>query len=227
MFNATFLIATAEGLDAARRADLVATFDDLGQKLGCAHIIGDVLPKVAYQAGDINFEVSFADRAAYEGAKETAAWAQVKELVADTSLVDYYQFAAYGADLLNVTDRDGRSGCHRWLFHHCLDGVDAAKLDKAMYGTLHMQDYVEGFNNSLVARTVESEGTATWDVVFECDFDDVDVYAFPYENHAVHTGYITRYWDAVHPDGVFSDYCCTTSAVATDGPYVHLNEGRR
>ena len=37
----------------------------------------------------------------------------------------------------------------------------------------------------------------TWDVVFECDFDDVDVYAFPYENHAVHTGYITRYWDCL------------------------------
>lgn len=102
---------------------------------------------------------------------------------------------------------------------HVRDGADPAMVEEAYEMSHHMQDFIEGFNNSKIAKTVESEGTTSWDYVFECDYADPSVYAGAYLMHPIHITFIDRYYEPACKEWVFTPDLCT-SVIETDGPFL-------
>ena len=164
MFSATFLITYTEGLAEDKVQELVGRLEADAAALSDVYVLGDVLNQPVATNGNILFEIGFADQEAYEAAKEAPEWADIKEAVADTSLVASYEFAAYGDSEgnLKVTETDNGTG-HRVLFV----SVDPTATEEALAHALEkqpfMQDFVPGFLNSKLSAVVESEGRERWD----------------------------------------------------------------
>lgn len=220
MFSATFLITYAEGLAEDKVQELVGRLEADAAALSDVYVLGDVLNEPAATNGNILFEIGFADQEAYEAAKETPEWADIKEAVADTSLVASYEFAAYGDSEgnLKVTETDNGTG-HRVLFV----SVDPTATEEAVAHALEkqpfMQDFVPGFLNSKLTAVVESEGRERWDYVFECDYADPSVYFAAYMMHPIHITYVDRFFEPACKEQVFiSDLC--TSLTEVEKPFL-------
>lgn len=220
MFSASFLISYAEGLSADDQAVLLADLEGLAAELSDVFIAGEVLDIGGLMnQGDIMLEIGFENQGAYEAAKATDAWAALKDLLLDAARVDHYEFAAYGDDgLLHLTDTT-ESKAHRLLFTHVRDGADPEILEHAYQMMPFMQDSIEGFNNSKISKVVESEGTQSWDYVFECDYADENVYQGPYLTHPVHVTYVDKFFEPIAKEYCFVPFLCT-SVIASDGPFL-------
>ena len=216
MFSASFLITCADD-DAS---ELLEELEGLAAQISQVYIAGEVLDIGGLMnAGDVMLELGFENQDAYEAAKATDAWAQLKDLLADQTSVDHYEFAAYGDDgLLHLTDTTG-SRAHRLLFTHVRDGADPAMLEHAFEMMPYMQDSIEGFNNSKISKVVESEGSQSWDYVFECDYADENVYQGPYLTHPVHVTYVDKFFEPIAKEYCFVPFLCT-SVIASDGPFL-------
>lgn len=220
MFSASFLISYAEGLDASGQQALLADIDSVASQLSDVYIAGEVLDIGGLMdQGDIMLEIGFENQDAYEAAKATDAWTALKDLLLDTGRVDHYEFAAYGDDgALHLTDTT-ESKAHRLLFTHVRDGADPEMLEHAYSMMTTMQDFIEGFNNSKISKVVESEGSQSWDYVFECDYADENVYQGPYLTHPVHVTYIDKFFEPIAKEYCFVPFLCT-SVIASDGPFL-------
>lgn len=219
MFSASFLVSFAEGMANDQKEALYADLDAFGDTLGEVHVIGSVLTPATMQPGDIMFEMGFQDQASYESAKSSEGWQSLKNLLADSSKVSLYQFAAYGDDgVLHLTDTQS-STCHRLLFTHVRDGADPDMVQHAYEMMPYMQDFVPGFTNSKMSKTVESEGSNTWDYVFECDYKDPSVYPGAYIMRPVHITYIDKFFEPACKEWVFSPDLCT-SVIETEVPFL-------
>ena len=219
MFSASFLVSYAEGLPEADQQALYADLEAAGKALSDVSVIGVVLEPATQSPGNIMFEVGFPNQEAYEAAKATDAWTGLKDMLADTKRVSLYQFAAYGDDgVLKLTDTE-KATCHRLLFTHVRDDADPDMVAHAYEVMPYMQDFVPGFVNSKISKVVESEGSQTWDYVFECDYADPSVYPGAYIMHPIHITYIDRFFEPACAQYVFTPDLCT-SVIETDGPFL-------
>ena len=132
--------------------------------------------------------------------------------------VALYQFVAYGDGLFQLTDTE-RSRGHRVLLMNVREGADPAMVEEAARMSHRMQDFIDGFNNSKVAPVVESEGSNSWDYVFECDYEDPSVYSGAYLMHPIHITFIDRYFEPACEQWVFTPDLCT-SVIEVDGPFL-------
>ena len=219
MFSAAFLVSYAAEMADDQKAALYADLEALGQALSDVSIIGAVITESTANPGDILFEIGFPNQDAYEAAKATEEWAELKAILADPARVSLYQFAAYGDDgVLKLTDTE-KSTCHRLLFTSVREGADPDMLALSYEVMPYMQDYINGFNNSKISKVVESEGSMRWDYVFECDYDDPSVYPGAYIMHPIHITYIDRFFEPACKEWVFDPFLCT-SVIASDGPFL-------
>lgn len=219
MFSATFLITYAEGLADEQKKALAERLEADVAVLSDVMVIGDTITASTMNAGDLFFEVGFPDQDAYEAAKETSEWADIKDVVADTALVAVCDFAAYGDDgNLKVTETENGTG-HRVLFM----SLDPRATDEAVAHASemqpYMQDFVPGFLNSKMSKVVESEGRHRWDYVFECDYADPSVYSGAYMMHPIHITYIDRFFEPACKEQVF-DWDLSTSVVEVEKPFL-------
>lgn len=218
MFSATFLITFAAELADDQKQALTADIAALGAALSDVYCIGAVIPAATQNAGDVLFEIGFPNQDAYETAKQAEEWATLKGILADPAQVALYQFVAYGDGLFQLTDTERSTG-HRVLLMNVRDGADPAMVEEAGQMSHHMQDFIDGFNNSKVAPVVESEGSNSWDFVFECDYDDPSVYSGAYLMHPIHITFIDRYFEPACEQWVFTPDLCT-SVIEVDGPFL-------
>lgn len=219
MFSATFLITYAEGLADDKKAALAERLEGDAAALSDAYVIGDTITASTMNAGDLFFEIGWADQDAYEAAKETPEWADIKEAVTDTSLVAVYDFAAYGDDgNLKVTETENGTG-HRCLFMSLDPRATEEQIAHAVEMQPYMQDFVPGFLNSKMSKVVESEGRHTWDYVYECDYADPSVYSAAYMMHPIHITYIDRFFEPACKEQVF-DWDLSTSVVEVEKPFL-------
>lgn len=220
MFSASFLITYAEGLGADDQKALLDELNNLAAQISDVFIVGEVLDIGGLMnQGNIMLEIGFESRDAYEAAKDTDAWGALKDTLLDAGVVDHYEFAAYGEDgALHLTDTS-ESKAHRLLFTHVRDGADPQMLEHAYAMMTTMQDFIEGFNNSKISKVVESEGSQSWDYVFECDYADENVYQGPYLTHPVHVTYIDKFFEPIAKEYCFVPFLCT-SVIASDGPFL-------
>lgn len=220
MFSATFLITYAEGLCDSKRRRLKDRLEADARAFGDAYVLGDTVTASTMNAGDLFFEVGFPDQDAYEAAKQTAEWADIREALADRAAVSLVDFAAYGDEqgTLKLTEPVNATG-HRVLFMHVDERATEEKLAHVMEMQPYMQDFIPGFLNSKITKTVESEGHNTWDYVFECDFADPSVYSAAYLMHPIHITYIDRFFEPACKEFVFSPDLCT-SVVETETAFL-------
>lgn len=220
MFSATFLITYAEGLADDQKAALVERLEGDAAALTDAYIVGDTITASTMNAGDLFFEVGFPDQEAYEAAKETAEWADIKEAVADTAVVALYDFAAYGdsENNLKLTETENGTG-HRVLFMSLDPRATEEAIAHALEMQPYMQDFVPGFLNSKMSAVVESEGRHEWNYVFECDYADPSVYSAAYMMHPIHITYIDRFFEPACKEQVF-DWDLSTSVVEVEKPFL-------
>ena len=161
-------------------------------------------------------EAKAADKPA-EGAEGRPAEAPA-EGAETPAQVALYQFVAYGDGLFQLTDTE-RSRGHRVLLMNVREGADPAMVEEAARMSHRMQDFIDGFNNSKVAPVVESEGSNSWDYVFECDYEDPSVYSGAYLMHPIHITFIDRYFEPACEQWVFTPDLCT-SVIEVDGPFL-------
>ena len=219
MFSATFLITYAEGLADDQKAALAERLEADAAALSDAYVIGDTITASTMNAGDLFFEIGFADQDAYEAAKEAPEWADIKEAVADTALVSVYDFAAYGDDgNLKITETENGTG-HRVLFMSVDPNASEEAVAHAFEMQPYMQDFVPGFLNSKMSKVVESEGRRQWDYVFECDYADPSVYSGAYMTHPIHITYIDRFFEPACKEQVFN-WDLSTSVVEVEKPFL-------
>lgn len=218
MFSATFLITFAADLADDQKQALTSDIAALGAALSDVYCIGEVIPAATQNAGDVLFEIGFPNQDAYEAAKQAGEWADLKGILADPAQVALYQFVAYGDGLFQLTDTE-RSRGHRVLLMNVRDGADPAMVEEAAQMSHRMQDFIDGFNNSKVAAVVESEGSNSWDYVFECDYEDPSVYSGAYLMHPIHITFIDRYFEPACEQWVFTPDLCT-SVIEVDGPFL-------
>lgn len=240
MFNATFFIKYAADLDEEGRRGVFERIKELGEAISGTSIIGEVpdpakmtpddplygcdnLGLFSQAPGEVVFEMSFANQEDYVAAKAGAEWSELKDLLADPRQVELYESAAGGDDAPAVITDTTESKSHRVFYAWVRPGADPQMLEHATQMMTRMQDFVEGFNNSKFYKTVESEGSRTWDYVFECDYSDITVYPNAYLMHPIHLCYIDKFFEPMANEWVFGVYQ-PTAAIVADGPYLANEE---
>lgn len=207
MFSAVFAVTFAEGMDDAAKDQFVADARTAAAAVSDVFLADKVL-EPPMPGGDFVCEVGFADQAAYEAAKGSAAWGELKALMTDSSKVANCEFLAYGAGDLRLQEQEN-STCHRILFFSIREGADPAMIEKMEAHMNDMADHVPGLRNCKFARVVESEGSDEWAYAYECDFDEPMSFLGKYMSTPFHFLYVDKFFEPACAEWVANVNLCT------------------
>lgn len=207
MFSAVFAVTFAEGMDDAAKDQFVADARTAAAAVSDVFLADKVL-EPPMPGGDFVCEVGFADQAAYEAAKGSAAWGELKALMTDSSKVANCEFLAYGEGDLRLQEQEN-STCHRILFFSIREGADPAMIEKMEAHMNDMADHVPGLRNCKFARVVESEGSDEWAYAYECDFDEPMSFLGKYMSTPFHFLYVDKFFEPACAEWVANVNLCT------------------
>ncbi len=192
MFSSLHLLKYADLAD-AQKEELQAKMQELASAVNDVCLVSALL-EGSMPAYDLMVEIGFADQAAYEEAKTGDAYQALLAAVNDTANFSVYEFAAYGSDRENFTDRQGI--CHRVLIFHMLPEFHTEELEKMLVENIvRFPTFVPKMVNCKLSKIVETSGTNHWDYAFECDYEEIMDYFGQYLMTPYHWGFIDRFFE--------------------------------
>lgn len=218
MYSAVFMVTFAEQASDAARASFKQEVKANADALSGVNIMGDVLP-YAFGGGDYLLELGFALKSDYEAAKQLPAWAALNALMADTAVVDHFEFVAYGEGNLNITSDQAK--CHRVLIYEIVPDAKPEMLEKMERIMPDMCHYIPGLLNCKLAKVEESSGTMKWGYAFECDFDDPMTFLTNYNYRPYHWSNVDKFFEPSCEEWVADPNLCTPYIAAEEAFLLH------
>lgn len=216
MFSSVFMITFAENSAEVERGTLKSDLRELAEKISPVNISGDVLP-YAFGGGDFFMEIGFEEQRDYEAAKNTKDWSSLQELLDDETLIDHFEYVAYGDGKLVITGEE--AACHRVLIYEIVPDADPVSLEKMEQIMPDMANYIPGLINAKLAKVVESSGTMNWGYAFECDFDDPMTFLTNYNFRPYHWANVDKFFEPACSEWVADPNLCTPY-IAADNAFL-------
>lgn len=207
MFSAVFAITFPESLDEGSKDQFVSDVRAAAAAVSDVFLADKVL-EPPMPGGDFVCELGFANRAAYESAKNEATWNDLEALFLDSARVANREFLAYGEGPLTLQDKEA-STCHRILFFSIREGADPAMIEKMEAHMNDMTDHVPGLRNCRFCRVEENDGTDKWSYAYECDFDEPTTFLTKYMNTPFHFLYVDKFFEPACAEWVANVNLCT------------------
>ncbi|MCI8425574.1 MAG: Dabb family protein [Adlercreutzia sp.] len=217
MFSAVYVTTFVEGFDDAAKDQFIADARNAAAAISDVYLADKVL-EPPMPGGDFLCELGFADQAAYEEAKGSAAWDELKALMNDASKVANCEYFAYGEGDLRLQEREN-STCHRILFFSIREDADPEMVAKMEAHMNDMADHVPGLRNCKFARVVESEGSDEWDYAYECDFDEPMSFLGKYMSTPFHFLYVDKFFEPACGEWSVNMNLCTPY-IAQEKPFL-------
>lgn len=207
MFSAIHYITLAEELSDADVAAISEAVQVAAEAMG-AKVLVAVPHEGGSNCGSLICKLGFADRGAFEVAKESQGWKDLRAVLDDTSKVALYEYGAYDAGQVGVTAPDAQNCVHRVLMF--AEQERAKPEDIALMNKLcpHFAEYVP-ILNWRVADCVESSGSRDWKHIWEQDFESLDVFQGIYMFTPFHPTYFDTFFDTECPNWVADPFLCT------------------
>ncbi len=206
MFNAAYIIKYNEGLSDEQKAAYLADAERLSGKISAVNLVKPLLPG-SVPDYNLYIELGFKDEAEFEAAKKLDAWTALREKLDDAAQTAAYEYAAFGSDLENFSDRP--AACHRILIFHVLPDTPEELIRKMEETIVRFPDYVPGMVNCKIAKVVESSGSMEWNYAFDVDFEQPDDYFGWYLHTPYHWAYIDRYFEPSSSEFFVDPHLCS------------------
>ncbi|MEG0374161.1 MAG: Dabb family protein [Raoultibacter sp.] len=193
MFSAVYMVTFAEKANDAAKKEFATAMQNAANAITPTNLAANTLTP-PMPGGDYFCELGFKDQNEYDQVKEQGLLTNLESLLADKSVVDYFEFVAFGEGILTLQEKKF-SNCHRVLIFSLLDDADpamVAKMESSMNG---MTNFVPGLKNCKLSKVVESSGTNSWDYAYECDFDEPTSLLGKYMTTPYHFCYIDKFFE--------------------------------
>lgn len=195
----TAQLALREGISDADRAALLEVLERAGHELPgveASALGANMAPE--YAAGDVTWDLLFADEAAAQAARNSAAW---HEQVAPALDRHCRAVHALGMDTLGAGLRQPglENGIKRTAFFRLLPGVDAETAQRFEADLLEMPAQIPQILNWRLSRARalpwQRSDEAPWTYVWEQEYASLDDLLGPYMIHPHHWAHIDRWFD--------------------------------
>ena len=216
MFSAMHYITFADGADVEAA---VAAIREAADATTPVNLVAVPHELTNAGGGDLVCKLGFADRDAYETAKQGEGWAALRAVLDDAGTVSVCNFGAYDAGDLGIQDADATDCCHRVLMFAEQPNAKPEDAQRLYDRCTQFHAYVPGMLNWRVSTVVESGGQKEWKYIWEQDFDSVDTFTGTYMFTPFHPTYLDTYFDTECPNWVADPELCT---ITCDEPTAFL-----
>ena len=206
MYSAVFMITYSESAEDNAKLSKKEFLIKIAETISKVNIAGDVLP-YAFGGGDLFLEIGFENKDAFQTGKETTAWNELLAALADSDVIDHYEYVAYGEGRMNITS--DTAGCHRVLIFEIIPDAKPEHLEKMERIMPDMCLYIPGLLNCKLAKVDEYSGTMKWGYAFECDYDDPMTFLTNYNYRPYHWANVDKFFEPACTEWVADPNLCT------------------